>query len=65
MEAFIGELKSAPLAKGYDAVFYPGEMMEARNDAKNRKQGLALPQDTRADLQRIARATGPEAKQPL
>lgn len=64
MEVFIGELKSAPLAKGYDAVFCPGEM-EARNDAKNRKQGLALPQDTRADLQRIARATGPEAKLPL
>ena len=64
MEAFISELKSVPLAKGYDEVFYPGEM-EARNDAKNREQGLALPGDTRADLQRIARATGLEAKLPL
>jgi LDH2 family malate/lactate/ureidoglycolate dehydrogenase len=64
MEAFIGELKSVPLAKGYDEVFYPGEM-EARNDAKNRTLGLALPEDTRADLQRIARATGLEAKLPL
>jgi LDH2 family malate/lactate/ureidoglycolate dehydrogenase len=64
MEAFISELKSVPLAKGYDEVFYPGEM-EARNDAKNREQGLALPEDTRADLRRIARATGLEAKLPL
>jgi LDH2 family malate/lactate/ureidoglycolate dehydrogenase len=64
MEAFVGELKSVPLAKGYDEVFYPGEM-EARNDAKNRTLGLALPEDTRADLQRIARATGLEAKLPL
>lgn len=64
MQAFIGELKSVPLAKGYDEVFYPGEM-EARNDAKNRKEGLALPEDTRADLRRIAHATGLEAKLPI
>jgi LDH2 family malate/lactate/ureidoglycolate dehydrogenase len=63
MEAFITELKSVPLAKDCDEVFYPGEM-EARNDLKNRKLGLDLPEDTRADLARIASATGLETKLP-
>jgi hypothetical protein len=38
--------------------------MEARNDEKNRRDGLALPEDTRADLARIAKLTGLEAKLP-
>jgi len=50
-------VKSVPLAKGYDEVFYPGEM-EANNDLKNRRDGLALPADTIADLERIAGETG-------
>jgi LDH2 family malate/lactate/ureidoglycolate dehydrogenase len=57
MEAFIAEIKAVPLAKGHDEVFYPGEM-EARNDEKNRREGLALPEDTRTDLARIAKLTG-------
>lgn len=64
MQAFIGELKAVPLARGCDEIFYPGEM-EARNDVTHRKQGLALPDDTCADLKRIARATGLEGKLPL
>src|SRR5687767_809763 len=51
MEEWVSEIKSVPTAKGFDEVFYPGEM-EARNDAKNRAEGLALPQDTIDDLQR-------------
>ena len=61
MERFIGEIKAVPLAKGFDEVFYPGEM-EARNDSKNREEGLDLPADTLADLARIARETGLESK---
>jgi len=57
MEAWVAEVKSVPLAKGYDEVFYPGEM-EANNDVKNRCDGLALPADTIADLERIAGETG-------
>jgi LDH2 family malate/lactate/ureidoglycolate dehydrogenase len=49
-----------PLARGFDEVFYPGEM-EARNDVANRKEGLQFPEDTLADLARIARATGLES----
>ena len=64
MEEFIAEIKSVPLAKGFDEVFYPGEM-EARNDEKNRREGLTLPDDTRADLARIAKITGLESKLPL
>ncbi len=64
MEAYIAELKSVPLAKGFDEIFYPGER-EARNDVKNRKEGLLLPADTLADLERIARELGLQAKLPF
>jgi len=64
MEAFISEIKSVPLAKGYDEVFYPGEM-EANNDSRNRRDGLSLPEDTLVDLKRIAKETGLEAQLPL
>lgn len=64
MERFIAELKSVPLAQGFEEVFYPGEL-EARNDAQHRREGLTLPEDTRADLSRIARATALEAHLPF
>jgi LDH2 family malate/lactate/ureidoglycolate dehydrogenase len=64
MEKWVGEIKSVPTAQGVDEVFYPGEI-EARNDAKNRAEGLALPDDTLADLKRIAKETGLEAKLPF
>ena len=49
MESYIAELKSVPLAQGYDEIVYPGEL-EARNEAKHRAEGLTLPDDTIADL---------------
>jgi len=61
MEEYIAELKSVPLATGFDEVFYPGEM-EARNDARNRAEGLQLAEDTLTDLRRVARETGLESK---
>ena len=64
MEDYIRELKSVPLAKGYDEVYYPGEL-EAKNDLLNRRDGLSFPNDTLADLARIARDTGLEAKLPF
>jgi hypothetical protein len=57
MESYIGQLKSAPLAPGFEAVFYPGEI-EARNDTRHRREGLALPEATFADLRRVADAAG-------
>ncbi len=61
MEQFVAEIKSVPRAKGFDEIFYPGEM-EGKNDLKNREQGLQYPDDTLADLRRVARETGLEAK---
>jgi LDH2 family malate/lactate/ureidoglycolate dehydrogenase len=57
MEHWIAEIKSVPLAQGFDEVFYPGEM-EARNDARQRTQGITYPDGTIADLRRIATETG-------
>jgi len=64
MDKMIAELKSVPLAKGFDEIFYPGEI-EARNDALNRKQGLLLPDDTLADLRKLASANGLETRLPF
>jgi len=63
MEQFVAEIKSVPLAKGFDEVFYPGEI-EANNNLRNRTEGIQLPEDTLADLRRIARETGLEASLP-
>jgi len=63
MEAFTNEIKAVPLAKGFDEVFYPGEI-EDNNDAKFRREGLALPDDTITDLKRIAKETGLAAMLP-
>lgn len=57
MEALIAELKSVPLAKGHSEIFYPGEI-EARNEAKHLKEGITLPDDTLADLKKVADETG-------
>lgn len=57
MERYIAELKSVPLAQGFDEVVYPGEL-EARNDARHRAEGLALPPDTLADLRKLADELG-------
>ena len=57
MDRYIAELKSVPLAQGFEEVVYPGEI-EARNDARNRADGLLLPHDTLADLQKLADEMG-------
>lgn len=64
MEQWVAELKSVPLAQGFDEVFYPGEM-EARADVRNRAQGITFPEDTLADLRRIAAETGLRSRLPF
>jgi LDH2 family malate/lactate/ureidoglycolate dehydrogenase len=61
IEQFIAELKSVPLAADTQEIFYPGEI-EARNDVKNRAEGLSLPDGTLEDLFRIAKETGVPAE---
>jgi LDH2 family malate/lactate/ureidoglycolate dehydrogenase len=53
MDRYIEELKSVPLAQGFQEILYPGEI-EARNDIKNRLDRLTLPEDTLADLSKLA-----------
>ena len=57
IDTYIRSLKDVPLAAGHKQVFYPGEM-ERLADLENRKKGLALPQDTLEDLQRVGREAG-------
>jgi LDH2 family malate/lactate/ureidoglycolate dehydrogenase len=52
MERFIAELKAVPCAEGTEEIFYPGEI-EARNDTRFRREGLLLPADTLADLEKL------------
>ena len=55
----IADLKAVPLAQGHEEVFYPGEI-EARNEARNRRDGLLLPTDTIEDLVKVGRQNGIE-----
>ena len=64
IEKLITEVKGVPLAQGFTEVFYPGEI-EARNDTRNRREGLHLPEDTLADLTKIAKRTGLTSKLPF
>ncbi|MFL9828415.1 Ldh family oxidoreductase [Rhodoplanes sp. SY1] len=57
MGELITSLKRVPTAQGFDEILYPGER-EARDDAENRRLGLALPDDTRTDLTRLAAELG-------
>lgn len=54
IDAYIASLKDVPVAPGHRQVYYPGEM-EVQADAENRARGLALPADTLADVERVAR----------
>jgi LDH2 family malate/lactate/ureidoglycolate dehydrogenase len=51
--SLVAELKSAPRAPGVDEIFYPGEI-EARRAERNAREGLEFPDDTLADLRRVA-----------
>jgi LDH2 family malate/lactate/ureidoglycolate dehydrogenase len=64
MEAFADEIKAVPTAKGFDEVFYPGEL-EANNEKKNQRDGIQFPDDTLADLKRIATEMGLQAQLPF
>ena len=57
IEAFIREIKSQPLAQGFDEIFYPGEI-EARAAEINLREGLRLPADTWQDLAIVAAEIG-------
>jgi len=64
MEQMISDLKSVPLAQGFDEVVYPGEL-EARHHTANTRLGILLPEDTLADLRKLATETGLGDKLPF
>lgn len=64
MDEMIAGIKDVKLAKGTDEVFYPGEI-EARNNLKNRAEGLLLPADTLTDLRKLASDLQLEDKLPF
>ena len=64
MARYIAELKSVPLAQDFSEVLHPGEI-EARNDARRCAEGLAPPEDARADLVTFADEFGLRAQLPF
>jgi LDH2 family malate/lactate/ureidoglycolate dehydrogenase len=63
MEHMVGEVKSVPLAHGFDEVFFPGEI-EARAARDNLERGISLPRQTFDDLRQLAGTTGVTALSP-
>jgi LDH2 family malate/lactate/ureidoglycolate dehydrogenase len=57
----IDEVKTVPLAQGFDEVFYPGEVEERAEAANLAAGGVVLPEQSLADL----RALGAEAGVPF
>ncbi|WP_419898978.1 Ldh family oxidoreductase [Roseomonas sp. USHLN139] len=57
MQALVAELKSVPRAEGVEEIFHPGEI-EARAEERQRREGILLPDDTRAALRVLAEALG-------
>ena len=64
MEKLIAEIKSVPLAKGFDEIFYPGEI-EIRNEERHLRDGVQLPEQTLVSLANLARETGLESRLPF
>jgi len=60
MEQLISKIKNVPRASGVDEIFYPGEL-EARAEKRHRVEGIAIPEDTIAELNEKARELGVSA----
>ena len=57
MEQMVAQIKAVPLAEGFEEVFYPGEI-EAQNEERHYRDGLQLPEQTIADLTKVAHDYG-------
>jgi LDH2 family malate/lactate/ureidoglycolate dehydrogenase len=58
VEQLVAEVKGVPPAPGFDEVFYPGEVEDRAEAAALAAGGIALAQDSLADLRRLADETG-------
>jgi LDH2 family malate/lactate/ureidoglycolate dehydrogenase len=57
MDAFVADLKSTPLAEGFDEIYYPGEI-EARTAERRRIEGVPLDDNTWSELRELSAALG-------
>ena len=55
MEQLIGEMKSVPLAEGFDEILVPGEI-EMRSAERADRLGVEVPDKTREELTAVAEA---------
>jgi len=59
MEKLIDSIKNSPRAPGTDEIYYPGEL-EALAERRNRHQGIQIPNNTVAELDKASSALGIE-----
>lgn len=64
MDQLIAELKSVPLAQGFEEILYPGEI-EMRQKDRRQQEGILLPEQTQTDLTQLAAELGLEALLPF
>ena len=58
VQRLIDEVKSVPLAQGFDEVFYPGEVEDRAEAANLAAGGVVLAVESLADLRRLGAETG-------
>jgi LDH2 family malate/lactate/ureidoglycolate dehydrogenase len=58
VRSLVDEMKSVPLAQGFDEVFYPGEVEDRAEAANVAAGGVVLADQSLADLHRLADETG-------
>lgn len=57
MDLMVHQIKSTPLAMGFDEIFYPGEL-ETRNEERLKNDGVSLPTETIEQLNEYADRLG-------
>jgi LDH2 family malate/lactate/ureidoglycolate dehydrogenase len=57
MDAFIGEIRSSPLALGVESIYLPGEL-EYRREEERRRDGVPIANDRLEELHQLARELG-------
>ncbi len=64
METLVQKIKASPPAEGVDEIYYPGEL-EAKSDARSRREGIVLPDGVIKELNAQALALGVRPLSPL
>lgn len=54
IEQLVGEVKGSPLAEGFDAIYYPGELEDKTEEANLALPGIKIYDSTMQELQKIS-----------